>query len=30
MYPDSIVYSHNEFANKACPSFNATKEYKNL
>tara|TARA_E500000318_G_C3542478_1_gene205228 strand:- start:628 stop:1041 length:414 start_codon:yes stop_codon:yes gene_type:complete len=30
MYPDAIVYSHNEFANKACPSFNATKEYKNL
>ena len=30
MYPEAIIYSHNEFANKACPSFNATEEYKNL
>ena len=30
MFPDSTIYSHNEFANKACPSFNATNEYKNL
>ena len=30
MYPDAIIYSHNEFANKACPSFDATKEYEDL
>ena len=30
MFPDSTIYSHNEFANKACPSFDATNEYKNL
>ena len=30
MYPDAIIYSHNEFANKACPSFNATEEYENI
>ena len=30
MYPEAKVYSHNEFANKACPSFNATNEYKNI
>ena len=30
MYPEAIIYSHNEFANKAWPSFNATEEYKNL
>ena len=30
MYPESIIYSHNEFAAKACPSFDATKEYKNI
>jgi len=30
MYPDAIIYSHNEFANKACPSFDATNEYKDL
>ena len=30
MYPDAIIYSHNEFANKACPSFDATKEYENI
>jgi len=30
MYPNAIVHSHNDFANKACPSFNATKEYENL
>jgi len=28
MHPDSTVYSHNEFSNKACPSFDATAEYK--
>ena len=30
MYPHAAIYSHNEFANKACPSFDATEEYKNL
>jgi hypothetical protein len=30
MYPEAIIYSHNEFANKACPSFNATEEYENI
>ena len=30
MYPKAIIYSHNEFANKACPSFDATKEYENI
>ena len=30
MFPDASIYSHNEFANKACPSFDATNEYKSL
>ena len=30
MFPESTIYSHNEFANKACPSFDATAEYKDL
>ena len=30
MYPESMIYSHNEFANKACPSFDATKEYEDI
>ena len=30
MYPEASIYSHNEFANKACPSFDATNEYKDL
>ena len=30
MYPKAIIYSHNEFANKACPSFDATNEYEDL
>ena len=30
MFPESTIYSHNEFANKACPSFDATNEYKSL
>ena len=30
MFPESSIYSHNEFANKACPSFDATNEYKSL
>jgi N-acetylmuramoyl-L-alanine amidase len=30
MFPECSIYSHNEFANKACPSFDATNEYKGL
>jgi len=30
MYPDACIYSHNDFANKACPSFDATCEYENI
>lgn len=26
-YPSAKIYSHRDFANKACPSFDATKEY---
>jgi N-acetylmuramoyl-L-alanine amidase len=29
-YPNAKVYGHRDFANKACPSFNATEEYKNI
>ena len=28
LYPDAEIYGHNNFANKACPSFNARDEYK--
>jgi len=27
-YPDSTVHGHRDFARKACPSFDATNEYK--
>ena len=30
MYPEATIHSHNDYANKACPSFNATEEYKHL
>tara|TARA_R100001086_G_scaffold195725_1_gene112498 strand:+ start:493 stop:903 length:411 start_codon:yes stop_codon:yes gene_type:complete len=30
MYPNAVIHSHNDFANKACPSFDATNEYENL
>jgi len=30
MYPDAEIHSHNDYANKACPSFDATDEYKCL
>ncbi len=29
-YPTATIHSHRDFANKACPSFDATKEYKTL
>lgn len=30
LYPKASIHSHKDFANKACPSFDATKEYANL
>ncbi len=30
MYPEAVIYSHSEFANKACPSFDATGEYEDI
>lgn len=30
LYPKASIRSHKDFANKACPSFDATKEYKGL
>lgn len=30
LYPDATIHGHNEFANKACPSFDVKKEYSNL
>ena len=29
-YPDANIYGHRDFANKACPSFDATAEYVDL
>ena len=29
-YPKASIHGHRDFANKACPSFDATKEYKNI
>lgn len=29
-FPDAKIHSHSDFANKACPSFDATKEYRFL
>lgn len=29
-YPKARIYGHRDFANKACPSFNATHEYRDL
>jgi N-acetylmuramoyl-L-alanine amidase len=30
MYPEAIIHSHKDYANKACPSFDATSEYENI
>ena len=30
MYPEASIHGHRDYANKACPSFAATEEYKNL
>ena len=29
-YPEAKIHSHRDFANKGCPSFDATTEYSNL
>jgi len=30
MYPGATLHGHNEFASKACPSFNVQEEYQHL
>ena len=30
IYKDATIHGHNEFSSKACPSFNAYKEYNNI
>ena len=30
VFPDAKVYGHRDFANKACPCFDAKKEYANI
>ena len=30
IFPEATIHSHRDFAAKACPSFDATKEYKYL
>lgn len=30
LYPKAKIYGHRDFSAKACPSFDATKEYKNI
>lgn len=30
LYPTAKIYGHRDFANKACPSFDAKKEYKSI
>ena len=30
IYPNAKIYGHRDFANKECPSFDATKEYRNV
>ena len=29
-HAEAIIYGHRDFASKACPSFDATKEYDNI
>ena len=29
-YPEAVIHGHRDFAKKACPCFDATKEYANL
>ena len=29
-YPNAKIYGHRDFANKACPCFDAKEEYKNI
>lgn len=30
LYPNAKIYGHRDFANKACPSFDAKNEYRNI
>tara|TARA_B100000780_G_C21126503_1_gene457282 strand:- start:3587 stop:3997 length:411 start_codon:yes stop_codon:yes gene_type:complete len=30
LHPEAVVHGHRDFSAKACPSFDATEEYKNL
>jgi len=30
MYPEAKIHGHRDFSNKACPSFDATEEYKHI
>tara|TARA_R110000782_G_scaffold130559_1_gene222224 strand:- start:3080 stop:3490 length:411 start_codon:yes stop_codon:yes gene_type:complete len=30
IFPEAIIHGHRDFSNKACPSFDATNEYKKL
>ena len=30
IYPEATLHGHNEFSNKACPSFDVQSEYKNI
>jgi N-acetylmuramoyl-L-alanine amidase len=30
MHPEATIHGHRDFSSKACPSFDATKEYKRL
>ncbi|MCP4162809.1 MAG: hypothetical protein GY760_22340 [Deltaproteobacteria bacterium] len=30
LHPGAVIHGHRDFANKACPSFDATEEYKHL
>jgi N-acetylmuramoyl-L-alanine amidase len=29
-HPEAVIYGHRDFASKACPSFDAKKEYDNI